>query len=293
MRRRIDAPTNTAKRRTHAAIDAALERACAFAVRVALLPSARPGRSSDPRVAPGAGRRSAVGGAWGPLVIAGPVWDVARVFAWTMPWMSTTRMLLAPLAALTTACSGTTPVPEDSSGGPGSSGDEVVTAGDDSSGDGSGSSGAPEAEPPPPDPFQLDRANVKLLPFRVRFNRLQQLAGLPAEDPAFDVLRARRYELGDYDYASGVNPDLTWTASRMSVWIAAVLPVCRSPAMLARFPLFPDDLPEFLTAAYGVVPDPDLLADYEVLLGDATLDEPTRHDSVCAVALSSLEFVAQ
>lgn len=209
-----------------------------------------------------------------------------------MPWISTPRVLLAPLAALTLACGGTTPVPEDSSGGPGSTGDVVVTAGDDSSGDASGSSGAPEAEPPP-DPFKLDRANVKLLPFRVRFNRLQQLVGLPAEDPAFDVLRARRYELGDYDYASGVNPDLTWTASRMSVWIAAVLPVCRSPAMLARFPLFPDDLPEFLTAAYGVAPHPDQLADYEVLLGDATLDDATRHDSVCAVALSALEFVAQ
>ena len=217
------------------------------------------------------------------------------MFVWKMPWMSTRGVRVVgalTLAALAGgACNGA-PVPEDSSGGPETTGDAAPTTGGES-GEASGSSGAPEAEPPPPDPFTLDRSNVKLLPFRVRFNRLQQLVGLPAEDPAFDVLRARRYELGDYDYASGVNPDLTWTASRISVWISAMLPVCRSPAMLARFPLFPDDLPGLLTAAYGLPPDPDLLADYEVLLGDATLDDATRHASVCAVALSSLEFVAQ
>lgn len=155
------------------------------------------------------------------------------------------------------------------------------------------SSGGPEAEPPAQDPFELDRSNVKLLPFRVRFNRLQQLSGLPAGDPAFATLLARRYELGDYDYASGVNPDLTWTASRISVWISAVLPVCRSAAMNARFPAFPDDLPDLLTAAHGIIPDADKLADYEVLLGDASLDETTRHDSICVAALTALEFVAQ
>ncbi|MBK9757592.1 MAG: hypothetical protein IPO88_29625 [Nannocystis sp.] len=195
--------------------------------------------------------------------------------------------------ALTTcalACGAPPPVLEDSdTDAPASTGapDEPTTAANTDA-----STGAPEAEPPR-DPFDLDRSKVKLLPFRVRFLRLQQLSGLPADDPAFAVLRARRYELGDYDYASGVNPDLTWNASRISVWIAAVLPVCRAPAMLARFPVFPDDLPALLTAAYGTAPEPDLLADYELLLGDANLDEPTRHDSICAVALSALEFVAQ
>lgn len=195
--------------------------------------------------------------------------------------------VLALTAAL--ACTAPSPVPEDSQTGDTSTGQPGPGPGPETS---ETSTGAPEAEPPR-DPFELDRSKVKLLPFRVRFNRLQQLAGLPAEDPAFDVLRARRYELGDYDYASGVNPDLTWNASRISVWIAAMLPICRSPAMLARFPVFPDDLPALLTAAYGTAPDADLLADYEVLLGDANLDEATRHDSICAVALTALEFVAQ
>lgn len=144
-----------------------------------------------------------------------------------------------------------------------------------------------------PDPFELGRDNIRLLPFKVRFNKLQALTGLPPEDPAFDVLRARRYELGDYDYASGVNPDLTWSAAKISLWISAMLPVCRAPALGARFPVFPDDLAAFLTAAYGTSPDAAQLADFESLLGDADLDEATRRDSVCAAALTALEFVAR
>ena len=221
------------------------------------------------------------------------------MFVWTVSSPSSRARVLALTAVGwasigCAACGTASPAPEGDDSGPAtapastgdSTGDDPVDPSEASS------SGGPETLPPE-DPFSLDRSNVKLLPFRVRFNRLQQLAGLAADDPAFAVLRARRYELGDYDYASGVNPDLTWTASRISVWIAAILPVCRSPAMLARFPKFPADLPELLTAAYGIVPDADKLADYEVLLGDASIDETTRHNSVCVTALTALEFVAQ
>ena len=203
-------------------------------------------------------------------------------------------LALAVAALGVGACGGTSPVSEDSdSGTPATTTTPADTTGDEGSEPTtSGSTGAPEAEPPK-DPFQLDRSNVKLLPFRVRFKRLQQLSGLPADDPAFAVLLARRYELGDYDYASGVNPDLTWTASRISVWISGVLPVCRSQAMMSRYPAFPEDLAALLTDAYGIAADADKLADYEVLLGDATLDEATRHDTICVAALSALEFVAQ
>ena len=106
----------------------------------------------------------------------------------------------------------------------------------------------PDAEPLH-DPFDLDRANERLLPFSIRFKRLQQLLGLGPDDPAFGVMLARRYELGDYNYALGVSPDLTWNATRMSAWIAALRPVCDSPAMHARFPSFPDHLDDLLTAA--------------------------------------------
>ncbi len=221
------------------------------------------------------------------------------MFVWTVSSVSLRARALALTAFgwasfASAACGTGSPAPGNSESGPAttseSTGDSTGEAPPDPTE--AGSSGGPEALPPE-DPFTLDRSNVKLLPFRVRFNRLQQLAGLKADDPAFAVLLARRYELGDYDYANGVNPDLTWTASRISVWIAAILPVCRSSAMLARFPKFPADLPALLTAAYGVVPDADKLADYEVLLGDASIDEATRRDSVCVTALTALEFVAQ
>lgn len=150
----------------------------------------------------------------------------------------------------------------------------------------------PETKPVP-DPFELDRANVRLLPFSIRFKRLQQLLGLGPDDPAFAVLLARRYELGDFNYALGVSPDLTWNATRMSAWIAALRPVCDSPAMHARFPSFPDHLDDLLTAAYGVTATPEQLAGYEDLLGNAAFDDPTRYQLVCIAALSALEFVAQ
>jgi hypothetical protein len=195
---------------------------------------------------------------------------------------------------LTLACGTTTPVPEDAgtgSDGGESTGPPPTTTAD--PGDDDDSSGDDGPALPPPDPFKLDHSNVKLLPFRVRFNKLQALLGQPAEDPMFDVLRARRYELGDYDYAAGVTPDLTWNAARISVWISAMLPVCRSPQMHARFPAFPDSLGDLMTAAYGAAVAPEQLADYEDLLGDASLDDAARYDTICASVLTALEFVAQ
>lgn len=153
--------------------------------------------------------------------------------------------------------------------------------------------GAPPPAEPLPDPFALNREQVRLLPFAIRFKRLQQLVGLPESDPAFDVMRARRYELGDYNHALGISPDLTWTATRMQAWIAALRPVCNAAAMQARFPGFPEHLDDLLTAAYGDAPSAGLLASYEDLLGDAQFDDATRYELVCLAALGSLEFVAQ
>ncbi len=225
------------------------------------------------------------------------------MFVWTVSSFSlrgraartvTAVALLASLTTFASACNGGTPAADDGDSGvattTGASAAETASPTEAADATGSAETGAPEVLP---DPFELNRANVKLLPFRVRFNRLQQLTGLPAEDPVFDILRARRYELGDYDYASGVNPDLTWTASRISVWISAMLPVCRSAAMMKRFPRFPDDLAALITTAYGLPVTDDELSDYATLLGDASLDEAARHDSICVAVLTALEFVAK
>ena len=146
---------------------------------------------------------------------------------------------------------------------------------------------------PLPDPFEAGRDNIRLLPFKVRFNQLPAADRLAGGGPRVERPACASLELGDYDYASGVNPDLTWSAAKISLWISAMLPVCRAPALLARFPVFPDDLGKFLTAAYGTAPSSEQLADFESLLGDANLDKAARHDSVCAAALTALEFVAR
>lgn len=205
------------------------------------------------------------------------------------------RAFALALAALGAgACNGAAPVLEDSESAAATTTGEPTTTDATSPTEASPSEAGATSDPAAlPDPFEQNRTNVKLLPFRVRFDRLRQLSGLTADDPAFAVLRARRYELGDYDYANGVNPDLTWNASRISVWVSAVLPVCRSSAMRTRFPTFPSDLPKLLTAAYGLKPTADQLSDYETLLGDASLDEDARHDSICVAVLTGLEFVAK
>lgn len=213
------------------------------------------------------------------------LWDRASVS------MQRTRATLALTTCLALACGSSPSTPERP--GTTSDGGDTTDATPDPTTDTptTGDDDAPAI--PLPDPFKLDRVNVKLLPFRVRFNKLQALLGLPASDPAFDVLRARRFELGDHDYAGGVIPDLTWTAAKISVWIAAMLPVCRSPAMKAKFPLFPDHLDDLMAAAYGTAAGPEQLADYEDLLGDASLDDAARYDTICASVLTALEFVAQ
>lgn len=179
----------------------------------------------------------------------------------------------------------------------GDAGDETGTTAavppDSDTAAGASSTGDEPGAEPLPDPFDLDRETVRLLPFSIRFKRLQQLLGVGPDDPAFAALLARRYELGDYNYALGVSPDLAWNATRMSAWVAALRPVCDSPAMHARFPGFPGHLDDLLTAAYGVAPTAEQLAGYEDLLGDAAFDDAARYQLVCLVALSALEFVAQ
>lgn len=204
---------------------------------------------------------------------------------------SSKPLCLVALAACLGAC-GTTPTPGGDDQGGDDRGEGTLAAPQTTGGD------DPPADPttgaaPLPDPFELGRDAVRLLPFQVRFKRLQQLLGVPAEDPAFDVLRARRYELGDYNYAEGINPDLNWTATRMTAWVAAMRPVCSSAAIKARFPGFPDHLDDLMTAAYGEAPEPAELAAYDNLLGDASFDDLTRYELVCVAVLSSLEFVAQ
>src|SRR5689334_17478046 len=105
-----------------------------------------------------------------------------------MAWI---RAVVAPvLAALVgcvaSACNGSIGDPS-SSGQPGA---------------GRGGTGAPEAAS-----FDPAQTEPQLLPFWVRLNRVAAVAGLPVDDPAFEQLRNSHIDLGDYDYANGIQPN--------------------------------------------------------------------------------------
>lgn len=142
--------------------------------------------------------------------------------------------------------------------------------------------------------FEEPSDRMQLLPFDVRLNRLASVVGVPASDPIFDEVRARRFELGDHDYARGTGPDLSWTASRMAVWLRAVRPVCDSPQMRERYPTFAGSLDALVLAAYGrraTAADHD--AYDAAIAGGAPVDEAATYRASCLAFLSSTEFVAR
>jgi hypothetical protein len=147
---------------------------------------------------------------------------------------------------------------------------------------------------PPATAFVEPTDRMQLLPFDVRLNRLASVAGVPATDPMFDELRAHRFELGDHDYAHGTGPDLSWTASRMAVWLRAVRPVCDSPQMKERYPSISGSLDDLVLAAYGRrAVAADRQAYDAAIAGGAPADEAATYRATCLAFLSSTEFVAR
>lgn len=141
--------------------------------------------------------------------------------------------------------------------------------------------------------FVIEKNEVRLLPFHIRLAKLTRVVKLPAEDPIFSELFARRYELGDHNFGQSIGPDLSWNASKMAVWVDALRPVCASEAMAIAYPTLPEELNAMLLAAYGREATPEDLADYDAVLADATLSDADRYEAVCLTVLTSSEFVAQ
>lgn len=152
----------------------------------------------------------------------------------------------------------------------------------------------PEGESVPLTPaFQIEKNEVRLLPFHIRMAKLSRVVNLPVEDPIFDEVMAHRYDLGDHNYGQSVGPDLSWNASKISVWVDAIRPVCASEAMALAYPTLPEELNALLLAAYGREATTDDLADYDAVLADVTLSDAERYEAVCLAVLTSSEFVAQ
>jgi hypothetical protein len=120
---------------------------------------------------------------------------------------------------------------------------------------------------------------------------LVAVAGVAESHPMFDQLHAKRYQLGDHDYANGVAPDLDWNADRMETWVKAIKPVCNDPQFQARYPTLASDATPLARAAFGRDPTTEELHAYDdVKMGQ--LDGAGQYRMVCLAVLTSLEFVA-
>lgn len=150
------------------------------------------------------------------------------------------------------------------------------------------------ATPPPIKPaLTLERQSVRLLPFKVRLNKLAAVTGLDPSDAAFETLLATRYEVGDYNHAQGIRPNLTWDAAKMGIWVKGLKPLCAHPNMRQRYPNLPQDLDALILDAYGRRADAQDHQAIEDALKDQNIDEPTRYQLVCLTTLSAMEFIAQ
>jgi len=141
--------------------------------------------------------------------------------------------------------------------------------------------------------FVVPKNQVELLPFRVRLARVAQIAGVEKDDPVLDEMRARAAELGDHDFSTGVRPNLSWTAARMSAWVKALKPVCNSEPFRARYPDFASDPSALIAAAWGRPATDADLADIESALDGIDLDPEERTQAICFAVLSSVELVAK
>lgn len=148
-------------------------------------------------------------------------------------------------------------------------------------------------EPEHPDAAFTYGAELSLLPFDVRMEKVARVAGVATDDPILDVMHARRLELGDHDYAKGQKPDLTWSSSRIGTWIRAIKPVCASTQMKALYPSFPGSLDALYLAAYGRHVTDEDRSILQQTVGASALDSDTQYRLTCLMVLASVEFVAR
>lgn len=158
---------------------------------------------------------------------------------------------------------------------------------------------ASPATPAPADPPEGAfgyAPDLALLPFDVRLAKVAKVAGVGIDDPILATLIARRFDLGDHDYAKGIKPDLTWSAARIGAWVKALKPVCASPAMKARYATLAtgaNELDTFFLAAYGRNATPEDRAAIDETVAKTALDSESQYQVSCLAILTSLEFVAR
>mgnify|MGYP000228673775 CR=1 FL=1 len=200
--------------------------------------------------------------------------------------------LLGPILslALASGCySGIDSAPGASAGpaadGGAADGDEPPPADDD---------GTPQEPDPeePTAPFRVPGDEARLLPFPVRMQNLAHLTNQTVDHPMFAELLELRYQLGDHDFASGVAPDLRWSAEKMQYWVRGLKPVCASTEMAAAYPDLLTDPRPMMRQAWGHEPAAEEVEALADIKNDATVLPADQYMVTCLAVLTALDFVS-
>jgi hypothetical protein len=107
----------------------------------------------------------------------------------------------------------------------------------------------------------------------------------------FVPLLELRFQLGDHDFASGVAPDLRWSAEKMQYWVRGLKPVCASTEMAAAYPDLLTDPRPLMRQAWGHEPsaeEVEALADIK----NGTVAPEEQFTVTCIAVLTALDFVS-
>lgn len=209
--------------------------------------------------------------------------------------MANLRTMILALAlgpTLGVGCySGLGDAPKGSAGGDGG---DAGDAGDADAGDaGDAGDGTPQEPDPeePQAPFRVPGDEARLLPFPVRMANLAYVTGQTLDHPMFLELTELRFQLGDHDFASGVAPDLRWSAEKMQYWVRGLKPVCASTEMAAAYPDLLTDPRPLMRQAWGHEPsaeEVEAVADFK----DGTVLPEEQFMVTCLAVLTALDFVS-
>jgi hypothetical protein len=176
-------------------------------------------------------------------------------------------------------------------GNGGAEGGDAADAGE--AGDGGADDGTPQQPDPedPQPPFRVPGDEARLLPFPVRMQNLARITGQTLDHPMFLELMELRFQLGDHDFASGVAPDLRWSAEKMQYWVRGLKPVCASTEMAAAYPDLLTDPRPLMRQAWGHEPtseEAEALVDFK----DGTVLPEQQFMMTCVAVLTALDFVS-
>ena len=196
--------------------------------------------------------------------------------------------LLLAFAIVSVACSKAVPRPHLTGKGGGGAGSENAENGGGGGGGEPGTVSGEEIKGFAPNLLRIDS-----LSFRSLLNKLSTIAGVDPkaaeQAPAFKLLVSNRYNLGDYNYATGNLGSKLWETSQMNLWLESLLPYCQSKDLKTKYKT---DVEAFVQGSLGRA----LSADEKTIFNQTSAlasNKDLKFEAACLSFLTSLEFRTQ